>query len=321
MPGTVLISHQEQPHLVVDKDRLNSNDIEVTTNFVESATALIETAASADVIIVSSRTPITKEVFDNLPQLQAVGRLGIGVDNIDIAAAASAGVPVLHTPAYCVDEVSTHAMALLLSAYRHIVQYNSTVKSGDWDWRIGEPTHRFADQTIGIVGVGKIGQAVASKLDGFGVDRLGYDPFIEPDSVPESITLVSFEELLDDADIITIHAPLTNDTETLFDEAAFDRMKDSSILINTARGPIVDQSALYDALTSEEIAGAGLDVLEKEPPGDTPLKDLANVILTPHSAWYSEAAIEDRRQSITDDILRVLSGDQPLNAVDPSSEW
>lgn len=321
MTNTVLISHPEQPDFVVDVDALTEHNIEVTTAFTETPSDLIDVATDASAIIVSSRTPLTDTVFENLPQLQAVGRLGIGVDNIDIDAATAENVHVLHTPAYCIDEVSTHAMALMLGTYRHLLQYDSAIKDGTWDWRIGEPTHRFENQTIGIVGVGKIGRAVAEKLDGFGVNIHGYDPYLTDDSVPESVTLVSFDTLLDHSDIITIHAPLTSETKHLFDHDAFARMNDSSVIINTARGPIINQDALYDALTSDEIAGAGLDVLEQEPPDDTPLTTLENVMLTPHAAWYSEASITDRKQTMTRDIIRVLNGNDPVNAVDPDSEW
>ncbi len=321
MTDTLLISHPEQPEFVVEVNTLKEHDIEITTTFTETPNDLIDIATDASIIIVSSRTPITASVFENLPQLQAVGRLGIGVDNIDIDAAAAANVHVLHTPAYCVDEVSTHAMALILSTYRHLLQYDSAIRDGTWDWRVGEPTHRFANQTVGIVGVGKIGQAVAEKLSGFGVELLGYDPYLTDDSVPQSVTLVSFDQLLDQSDIITIHAPLTTETRHLFDRDSFSRMKDSSILVNTARGPIIDQQALYTALISDEIAAAGLDVLEQEPPNDTPLTTLDNVIFTPHAAWYSEAAITDRKQTMTQDVIRVLNGDAPQNAVDPDSEW
>lgn len=321
MTDTVLISHPEDPGFVVDVATLEENDVEITTAFTETPNDLIDAAADASVIIVSSRTPVTASVFENLPELLAVGRLGIGVDNIDIAAASAADVHVLHTPAYCIDEVSTHAMGLMLSSYRHLIQYDSAIKEGTWDWRIGEPTYRFADQTIGIVGVGKIGEAVAEKLGGFGVELLGYDPYRTDDTVPESVTLVSFTELLDQSDIITIHAPLTSETNHLFSDDEFERMNDSSIIINSARGPIIDQDALYAALTRDEIAGAALDVLEQEPPDNTPLTYLDNVILTPHAAWYSEAAITDRKQTMTQDIIRVLSGSEPVNAVDPDSEW
>lgn len=250
-----------------------------------------------------------------------VGCAGEDVDSVDMAAATEMGFRVLNVPTYCVDEVSTHALALLLACARKISQFDSAVEAGTWDWTLGKPIHRMADSTLGLVGFGNISQEVAKKATGLGLDCLVYDPFLTAEEITEGGgQKVAFETLLSESDFLSIHVPLTDDTESLFDETAFERMKESAYVVNTARGSVIDTEALVRALDTGEIAGAGLDVLPKEPPEQTELLERDDVIVTPHIAWYSEESLIELRRTITEDVLRVLSGEDPHNLVNSDVE-
>lgn len=319
---TVVVSYAGPVENAVDPDALEAAGIRVVERRARSPGAVVEAVGSAEALVVDARTPVTREVLGALESLRVVARLGIGVDNIDIAAAGDHGVTVVHTPGYCVDEVSTHAIALLLSMVRSIPSYDTSVRAGEWDWGVGEPLFRFQEQTVGIVGFGKIGRAVAAKLGGFGVRMLAHDPYVDDDVFAEyGVTGVGFEALLAAADAVTIHTPLTEETRGMFDAAAFQRMNDTAYLVNTGRGPVVDEAALIAALEAGEIAGAGLDVFEAEPLPDSPLRELEHVVLTPHAAWYSEESIRERTDTITADVISVIHDDDPQYPVSPEADW
>jgi len=236
-----------------------------------------------------------------------ISRPAVGFDQIDIEAATDLGIVVTHVPDYCTDEVSDHALALLLALHRRVPWLDSAIKAGGWNqapvygggrpasFHAGEvpgPPRPLRGQTLGIIGFGRIGRRVAEKARGFGLRLLAHDPY-PPANAGESfgVQLVDLDHLLAEDDLVTIHCLLNNGTRGLLGAMAFARMKPTAILVNTARGPIVDSGALIAALHSGQLAGAALDVTDPEPPArDSPLFALPNLLLTPHTAYYSDRA-------------------------------
>ena len=297
-------------------------DATVWTTDAREPAALITDATGADALIVDASTQVTANVLSSLDSLQVVGRSGIGVDNVDIEMAQELGISVVNVPDYCLDEVSAHALGMLLSCARKLPQLNAAVKDGEWDWSRARPIRRIAGQTVGIVGFGKIGRSFARKLRGFDVNVLVYDPYISAtDLAGFEVTRVDFDRLLSDSDFVSIHTPLTDETRDMFDADAFERLPDNAVLVNTARGPIVDEDALVDALAADELGGVGLDVRDPEPPEDTAITDSEIVVLSPHAGFYSEAARRDLTQSVSEDVARVLQGQRPRNPVEPGEGW
>ena len=322
MTHRVLVSDAKVLDLDTHGDPLESIGAQIETTDAKRPDELVEAAAGADALIVDSVAQVTAEVFERVDSLRVVGRGGIGVDNIDVGAAADNGVIVVNVPAYSVEEVSTHALGLLLGCVRRLGRYDRAVKGGEWDWSLGAPIHRFRGETVGLVAFGKIARRLASKLRGFDVDVVAADPYVSDRRMEEfGVARVSFDELLDRARYVSVHAPLTDETRGLFDATTFEAMQDRAILVNTARGPIVEEAALADALENGPLAAAGLDVREEEPPGASPLHDRDDVLLTPHTAWYSEESRAELSATISEDVARVLRGDEPTNPVDPGADW
>jgi len=280
-----------------------------------AGTAVEPTALKDADAVLNLRTTLDRSHIDALERCRVVARYGIGVDNVDRSAANDAGIPVTNVPDYCQEEVATHAIALVLALSRSIGQYDTSVAAGNWDRETGAPLHRLSTQQVGVVGYGAIGRAVGQRAAMLGADVVASDPFLTPEDVEDSpATLVSFEDLVESADYVTIHSPLTPETKDLLDTAALGRMKSSAYLINVARGPIVDTDALADALEAGELRGAGLDVFEEEPPAaDHPLRTHERVITTPHVAWYSEEANDERRERAAHIVKQALRGGEISN--------
>lgn len=280
------------------------------------AADILAVAAGADGLMVTFAT-IDRATIEAMPNCKVIGRYGIGVDNIDIEAATEAGIQVCFVPDYCLDEVSDHAMALLLSLARKVPFGNRLVQGGQWNAADVAPIRRLRGRTFGLVGLGKIPQALIPKARAFGLSVIAFDPYMSAEMAAGlGVELVSFEDLLAGADYISIHAPLTDETRNLFSTDAFRRMKPEALLINTARGPLVDEAALAAALDAGEIAGAALDVVSTEPPAaDMPLLGRDNVILTPHTAFYSVDALNDLQTKAARDVLAVLNGKPPVYPV------
>lgn len=279
---------------------------------------ILAVAADADALLVTY-AKITAEVIAGLKNCKVIGRFGIGVDNIDLDAAAAAGITVTYAPVYCLDEVSDHAMALLLSLARKIPYSNKLVSSGRWEMPAVVPISRLRGNKLGLVGLGNIPQTIVPKAQAFGLEILAADPYA-PDEVFErlNVTRVDFEELLRTSDYISVHAPLTPETEKMFNAEAFATMKNNALLINTARGPLVDTDALADALEAGQIGGAALDVLPVEPPpADSRLVGRDDVILTPHTGFYSEDALLDLQTTVATDVATVIQGGAPKYPVKP----
>lgn len=322
MSYRIVVSDSKVINLDAGRNAFADVDATLETTDARTPDALLDAVGTAHALIVDSRTQVTERVLTGLDSLQVVGRSGIGVDNVDVRAASEHGITVVNVPDYCLDEVSTHALGMLLSCARKLPVLDRSVKNDEWDWSAAAPVFRIRGQTVGIVGFGKIARNLAMKLRGFDVDILVYDPYLSmTDLAGFEATRVGFDRLLDESDFVSVHAPLTDETRGLFDKNAFVAMRDHAILVNTARGPIVEEDALCEALAADEIAGAGLDVRETEPPVDSRLSDFANVLLSPHAGFYSEASRRELSQTVSKDVVRVLRGEPPENPVDPDGGW
>jgi D-3-phosphoglycerate dehydrogenase len=274
--------------------------------------SIIALAGDADAMLVTYAS-ITTEIISQLKNCRVIGRFGIGTDNIDIQAAHEAGIVVTYAPTYCLDEVSDHTMALLLTLARKTAYSNAQVHSGQWDMPAVVPIKRLRGRTLGLVGIGNIPQQIVPKAQAFGIDVVASDPYA-PAEVFERLGVrsVDFEELLSSSDYISVHAPLTPETEGMFGADAFSKMKPDALLINTARGPLVDTDALADALEAGKLGGAGLDVLPIEPPpSSSRLIGRDDVILTPHTAFYSEDSLLELQTTVATDVAAVLQGNAP----------
>lgn len=315
---TVVVTDHDFADLSIERDGLSdvADVVELTEEVGAEVADAHATLADADAVI-NLRYELDASAIEALDDCQVISRYGIGVDNIDIDAAAERDIPVTNVPDYCLEEVSMHALAMFLALSRGLTRYDADVVAGGWDRDVAVPIHRFSTQTVGVVGYGAIGRAVGERAAALGADVVVSDPFLTDDDVADDpATLLSFEAVLAQADFVTVHSPLTPETRGLFDADAFAQMADSAYFVNVARGPIVDDAALLDALEDGEIAGAGLDVFPAEPPAeDDPLRDHPDVITTPHVAWYSEEANEQRRRTVTDIVRTVLEGGKPEHVV------
>ena len=295
---------------------LEAVDATVERTGVKTPAEIIEATADADALVVDAGAQVARPVFEAVDSLSVVGRAGTGVDNIDVEAARDHGVPVVNVPDYAAEEVATHALALLLACLRRVVAYDRSIWDGEWNWTVGRPVERLAGGTVGVVGFGTIGRSFARKLRGFDVDVCAYDPYVEDAEMADrGVQKVSFGKLLRDSDAVSVHAPLTAETRGMIDGEALAATPDHAVLVNTGRGPIVDENALATALRSGELGAAGLDVRETEPPESSALSDLDTVVSTPHAAWYSERSREELNQTVAADVARILRGEPPHNPV------
>ena len=280
----------------------------------------IEAAKDADVILMAGAR-ITRRVMEALPKCQAIICGSVGFDGVDVDAATDNSLIVVNNPAreWCVEEVSNHAITLLLACAKKLMLFNNWTKQGRWAdcKRVQAPMASIYGQTLGLIACGDIGQMTGKKAQCFGLRVLGYDPYLDKSLAEErGITLVNLPELLKESDFVSVHTPLNKETRHLIGEKELKQMKPSAYLINTARGSVIDEPALIKALREEWIAGAGLDVFEKEPAdAENPLFKMDNVVVTPHSASYSNASFKRPRIIVLQEAARVLSGRWPKNVV------
>lgn len=315
MTKRIVVTDHDFPSLEIERELAASQNVEIKSIQASTERDVIEGIESADAIL-NSHAPITRTVLEADSSLQVIGRYGIGVDTVDIEAATKNGIQVVNVPSYCIEEVSTHALALLLSVVRRTPKYDQEVKNGTWDWMTGRPLQRLNGRTIGFVGFGKIAHSLCEKLRGFNPDFIAYDPYISADEMAQQgIEKVSFDEFVRSVDIASVHAPLTNETQELFDGPIFRKMKKSAIIINTSRGSIINVKDLYNAIDNDEIYGAGLDVVPTEPPEPESVSDHHRIVHTPHVGWYSESSIIELRKTVMQDVLRILKGNRPTNPV------
>jgi len=281
--------------------------------------AILAVAKDADAMLVTY-AKINGDMIRQMSKCKIISRFGIGVDNVDIDAATKQGIVVTKVPDYCIDEVSDHAMALLLSLVRKIPFSSARAHAGRWEMPAVTPIHWVRGTVLGLVGFGRIPQLVAPKAKAFGMRVVASDPYV-PQAVMEQagVSRVEFAELLKISDYISIHSPLTPETRHLFSTDVFRQMKPGALIVNTSRGPVVDEIALAAALDAKQIAGAALDVLEQEPPVSSPLFGRDNVILTPHTSFYSVESLEELQTKAAEEVVRVLSGQPPRNPVNPDA--
>jgi D-3-phosphoglycerate dehydrogenase / 2-oxoglutarate reductase len=277
---------------------------------------ILAVARDADAVIVCYAR-LTGEVLRQLTRCKVIGRTGLGVDNIDLPAAKERGITVTYVPDYCLHEVSDHAIALLLSLARKIPFANKLAQSGRWELAPIVPIRRLSGQVLGLIGFGNIPRRVAPKAQAFGLKVVSYDPYVSAEQLTAArVEGVSFDRLLEVSDFISVHAPLTPETRGLLNSAAFAKVKRGVQVINTARGPLIDEPALVAALDTGQVGGAALDVVAVEPLAkDSPLIGRDNVILTPHTAFYSVEALQELQSKAATDVARVLNGEPPVYPV------
>ncbi|MEH7380527.1 C-terminal binding protein [Bacillus sp. JJ1533] len=315
----VVITDYEYDTLEPERKVLEQLDVEIITVQCKTEEDLINIAKDADGII-HQYASFTKNVINRLEKCKVIARYGIGFDTVDIDAATEKGIYVANVTDYCLDEVADHTVAMLLTLARKIVTLNNSVKSGEWDYKVSKPICRLKNRVLGLVGFGNIPRNVAPKAQAFGLKIIVYDPIVPTDIAEDmGVDLVELSELCKQSDFISIHTPLNKHTKGMFSFEEFNLMKKDACIINTARGPIIDEKALIEALEQKKIAAAALDVLEKEPINrDHPLIKMDNVLLTPHTAFYSEESERDLKQKTAQNVVDVLQGHLPKYLVNPN---
>jgi D-3-phosphoglycerate dehydrogenase len=280
---------------------------------------LVELARDAEAIL-TCFARVTEAVVRAGERLAVIGRYGIGVDNIAVDEATSRGILVTNTPSYCTDEVAEHALALMVTLARRIEVFDRAVHAGDWTLSPGQPIHRLRGQTLGIIGFGQIGRSLADRARALGLTVLACHPTLDAESIRAAgAEPVSLLELAQRSDFVSLHVPLREDTRGLIDAEFLRAMKSTAFLINTARGAVVDQPALVQALRDGWISGAGVDVVVPERlPADNPLLALPNAIITPHVAYYSEESLIDLGTLAAENVAAVLGGRRPASVVNPT---
>jgi D-3-phosphoglycerate dehydrogenase len=304
--------------LQAEKEVLARVGVEIVPAACKTEDETIAACRDAHAILTAS-APFNRRVIGELKEALVICRYGIGVDTVDIPAATEAGILVANVPDFCFDQVGDTAMSLILSVPRKVTYLNNLVKRGVYKRDLAVPIYNFRGATLGLVAFGNIARNVCLKAVAFGFRVIAYDPYVKPESVAQyPAKLVDFDTVLKEADIVSVHTPLTHETRHMFNEATFRKMKPTAYFINTGRGPVHDQKALTRALTEGWIAGAGLDVQEKEPvdPED-PILKLDNVVLTPHYASYTEEAYHELRVKTAENAAAVLRGEWPKYLYNP----
>ncbi len=281
-----------------EKEHLPSLGVDLVFRLAQTEDSIITACVDADFVLLEhAATPVTSRVIQGLARCRAIVKYSVGVENVDLSEATRQGIVVCNAPDYCTEDVSDHAVALLLAGARRIVAMDRHIRGGGWsDFPQASGIRRVRSMTLGLVGLGRIGRATARKMSSFGLRILVADPFLPPGSVPAGMERVTLETLLQQSDLISIHVPLSPQTHGMIGEAQLRLMKSSAILVNTSRGPVIDESALVRALREGRLSGAALDVFAVEPlPAGSPLRELDNVTLTPH---HGAGSIEARAESV-----------------------
>jgi D-3-phosphoglycerate dehydrogenase len=314
-PLRVLITDRAWPDCSIERDVLASVGAEVVEAPKSDEATLIELARDVDAIG-TNWAPVTADVIRACSRCRVVARFGIGLDNISVSTATELGIPVTNVPDYCVEEVSDHALALLLSAARDVAFFHLRSKKGEYRLSAGPPMRRLSGTTLGLIGFGQIGRALFPKARALGMTVIAHTRRL--DDCGTGCPMVGFDELLERSDFISLHAPLSDSTRHLLSRPQFKRMKPTVWLINTSRGALIDPDALREALAANRIGGAALDVFEPEPPDlSDPLYKDERVIVTPHAAFVSEESLHELRTRASRQIADALAGVRPPNVVNP----
>ncbi|MGI8312602.1 C-terminal binding protein [Saccharopolyspora hattusasensis] len=313
LSAPVVVTDSDHPNLDPEHSVLDPAGIGLRRAQCRTAEDVIAQCGGAQVLV-NQYAPITAEVLDALPDVRLVVRYGVGVETVDVDAATSRGVWVANVPDYGTTEVADHTMALAMALLRGVAGYDRSVRAGVWDYQVARPLHRLDTRTFGVVGCGTIGQAVAARAAAFGMRVLGFEAMQDRSLAGTPITRVGLDELLASSDVISLHATLDSRSARLIDARALASMRDSAVLVNTARGGLVDTPALLAALDAGQIAGAALDVLDSEPI-DVAVRDALarheRVVLSPHAAWYSEESFVRLKSEVAREAVRVLAGRSP----------
>jgi D-3-phosphoglycerate dehydrogenase len=304
-------------------EELARHGIEWVMGQHRSPEAALEAARTSDVVMIQSVRPLlTRTVIEGLERPRCIVRLGTGYDNVDVAAATAQGILVCNTPTYCIDDVADHALALLMDGVRHVARQDRWIRAGRWDRTGARPARRMKGRTMGFVAFGQIASALAERVSGFGMTLLSYDPYLDAETIGHyGAQKVELEELLQRSDFISVHCPLTDETHHLLSAREFSLMKEGVFIVNTSRGPIIDESALVAALQAGKVWGAGLDVFEHEPlPIDSPLREFDNVTFTPHVGANSLESVADVYRIGGQIAIDVCHGRWPQWVVNPEVE-
>ena len=314
----VLVTDYTWPSTDVEAEvlaRVGARLLEAETGSEEE---LLRLAPRADAILTCfKQVPVS--VVRAATKLQVIGRYGIGVDNIPVEEATRLGIPVTNVPAYCLDEVAEQALAFLLAGARRIVRYDRALRAGDWSLATGMPVYRVAGRTLAIIGFGKIGRRLARKAAALDLQLVAHDPWVPDEEIRAAgVEPASLDEALARADFVSLHTPLTEETQHLLSAERLARIKPGAFVINTARGALIDQEALLQALQSGRVSGAGLDVFVPEHlPAGHPLLGQPNVIATPHTAFYSEESVRELQRLAAQNVADILGGRRPADVVNP----
>lgn len=314
----VVITDYEYSSLKIEQEMLAPLEVEFVAAQCRTEEEVIRAASDADGIL-NQYAPVSARVIDRLERCKVISRYGVGVNTIDLEAATAKGIIVANCTDYCMDEVADHAMALLLASARKVALLDASVKRGSWDYKKAVPLFRLRGKILGLVGFGKIPRNLCRKAQAFGLTVAAFDPYVGDDIFRYyGVERVELDELCRRADFLSVHAPLTPSTRGMIGPGQFRLMKPEAVLINTSRGPLVNEEALIRALETSQIAGAALDVLEQEPIApDNPLRGMDQVILNPHVAWYSEESEKELKTKVARNVADVLSGFYPDYLANP----
>jgi D-3-phosphoglycerate dehydrogenase len=315
--GPVVVTDCDHADLDPEAAVFSEHAVDHRVQQCRTAQDVIEQCGGARVLV-NQYAPITADVLDALPDVRLVVRYGVGVDSVDVPAATQRGVWVANVPDYGTAEVADHTIALAMSLLRGVTVYDRSVRDGGWDYTVARPLRRLSELTFGVVGCGAIGTAVAERAAALGMRVLGADLLPGRPSPPAVIEMTGLDELVSSSDVISLHATLDQSSQGLIGRAALSRMRPDAVLVNTARGGLVDTTALIEALETGALAGAALDVLDVEPIAPDVrhrLTRLPRVVLSPHAAWYSEESFVQLKSEVAREAVRVLSGDAPRSPV------
>ncbi|GGS90599.1 C-terminal binding protein [Nonomuraea spiralis] len=323
--GTIMIADSDFGDVDIERAIIEGAGFDLRAEQCKSEQEVIDKGRDADGVL-TQYAEVGTRAIEAFTRCRVIARYGTGVDIVDVDAATRRGIQVTNAPnEWCADEVADHAVALWLATARKICEYDRATRRGLWQWQTGQPIWRLRGRVFGLLSFGAIAQLIAERARAFGVEVWAHDPYLDDAAIREhQVRPVSFDELVEGADYLVIQAPLTPATHHTFDRATLRRMKPTAVLVNTARGPIVEDAALHQALAEGWIAGAALDDLEEEPAKQrgwqprNPLFTLPNVIVTPHAAYYSEQAVATVRRFAAEEAVRVLTGQgarSPVNDV------
>ena len=314
----VVITDFDFGNVSVEREILEAAGAEVVALQAKREEDLLDLAPHCAAMM-NQYAKIGRDTITRMQKCEVIARYGVGVDIVDVGTATDKGILVTNVQNYCTEEVADHAIALWLTLARKLPDYDRATHAGVWQWQSGQPVYRLRGRTMGVVSLGKIGQAIVARAQAFGVEVIAYDPFLPAEVAAKlGVELVSKADLLARSDYILMQAPMTPETHHFLSDAEFAAMKPGAILVNTGRGPTVDNAALFRALSEGHLAAAGLDDPEEEPakranwtPDDNPLFTLPSVLVTPHAAYYSEESIRAARVTAATQVAKVLTGQKP----------